>query len=224
MPTTPREVLIPSGADELHGDLVVAEPARGLAVFAHGSGSSRKSGRNKMVARMLNEAGFATLLFDLLTPIEEDKDRYTTEFRFDIPLLARRMVEATQWVDTQGELRGLPLGYFGASTGSAAALIAASRLGARISAVVSRGGRPDLASPQVLAAVKAPTLLLVGGEDGPVIGMNEKALRHLACEKEMTIVPHANHLFEQEGTLEQVAQHAARWFDRYLVPVIPDGT
>lgn len=199
-----------SGA--LPGTLSLPEPARGLVAFAHGSGSSRLSPRNTFVAGVLQHAGIATLLFDLLTT-DEDRDRAA---RFDIALLTARLLLATDWIDGEPELRSLPLGYFGASTGAAAALEAAASRDARVAAVVSRGGRPDLAGPGLLEAVRAPTLLIVGGEDDVVIELNRKAMARMRCEAKLVIVPGATHLFEEPGTLEQVARHAADWFGRRL--------
>ena len=212
------EVAIPAGSVRLEGSLAWPPGAKGIVLFAHGSGSSRHSPRNRYVADVLQEGGFATLLFDLLTAAE-DRD-YAT--RFDIPLLTSRLLAGTEWVDRQPASAGLPLGYFGASTGAAAALAAAAEAGSRVGAVVSRGGRPDLAGGAALARVTAPTLLIVGGEDTVVIGLNRDAFARLACEKTLTIVPGATHLFEEPGTLEQVATHAARWFGRWLRPQ-PDG-
>ena len=209
-------VRIPCGRAWLHGDLAVPAGPVGLVLFAHGSGSSRLSSRNRQVAASLQQAGLATLLFDLLTQDEEAVDIHTRHYRFDIPLLAQRMERATAWIDTLPGLRELPLGFFGASTGSAAALIAAARLGDRVRAVVSRGGRPDLAGPETLAAVLAPTLLLVGGDDTEVITLNRQAFEHLRCTKDLVIVPGATHLFEEPGTLERVCELAASWFRRYL--------
>jgi dienelactone hydrolase len=171
------------------------------------------------VAQYLQQAGIATLLFDLLTVQEEQVDLQTREHRFDIPLLTRRMQDATEWAWSQPELHHAPIGYFGASTGSAAAIIAAARLGDRIKAVVSRGGRPDLAGPAALAAVKAPTLLIVGGADHGVIELNQEALQRLQCEKDLIVIPGATHLFEERGALDEVAQAAASWFVRHMVPV-----
>ncbi len=188
----------------------------GLVLFAHGSGSGRHSARNRQVALRLQERGIATLLFDLLTAQEEQVDMQTREHRFDIPLLTRRMQDATLWASAQPALAHARIGYFGASTGSAAALIAAARLRGRISAVVSRGGRPDLAGSAALAAVTAPTLLIVGGADNGVIDLNEQALRLLRCEKEMALVPGATHLFEEPGALDQVSALAGRWFSTHL--------
>ena len=210
------EVRLPSGDAWLYGDLALPESFSGVVLFAHGSGSGRHSARNRQVAQRLQQRGIATLLFDLLTVEEEHVDLQTREHRFDIPLLTRRMQDATVWAAAQPQLRHARIGYFGASTGSAAALIAAARLGQRISAVVSRGGRPDLAGPVALAAVTAPTLLIVGGADHGVLGLNEQALRTMQCEKRMTVVPSATHLFEETGTLEQVSALAGDWFASHL--------
>ena len=212
-----REVRIPAGPAALSGSLVIPAAAHGIVLFAHGSGSSRHSPRNVFVARELQRAGVATLLFDLLTRSEEDRDLRTREHRFDIELLAQRLTDATRWVGTQDDLRDLRLGYFGASTGSAAALVAAAALGDRIGAVVSRGGRPDLAGEANLARVEAATLLIVGGHDDVVIELNERAFAQLRCEKDFAVVPGASHLFEEPGTLEQVAALASRWFRVHLV-------
>lgn len=195
----------------LDGELVVPDQAKGLVIFAHGSGSSRLSPRNTYVARVLQEGGIGTLLFDLLTK-EEDQ---SYKQRFDIDLLARRLAGATNWLIELPELKGMSLGYFGASTGAAAALQGAAELGAVIRAVVSRGGRPDLAMPY-LERVLAPTLLIVGGLDGQVLQLNRQAFALLAVEKELSVVPGATHLFEEPGTLEQVAKLAKDWFIRYL--------
>ena len=218
-PIVSREVRIPAGNAWLYGDLCLPQDARGIVLFAHGSGSGRHSGRNRRVARHLHEAGIATLLFDLLTAEEEQVDIHTREHRFDIPLLTGRMQEATAWVRGNGELRDLRIGYFGASTGSAAALIAAARLGHRISAIVSRGGRPDLATAAVLSEVKAPTLLIVGGADSGVIELNEAAYGRLRCAKEFIVVPGATHLFEEHGALDRVAEEASRWFSKHFATV-----
>jgi dienelactone hydrolase len=191
------------------------EQAKGLVAFAHGSGSSRNSPRNQYVAGVLRNGGLATLLFDLLTPDEEAEDQNTGNLRFDINLLAHRLVGATDWLKSHKATRHLKLGYFGASTGAAAALVAASKRVNDVAAVVSRGGRPDLAAP-VLNIVKAPTLLIVGGDDFPVIDMNRSALACLKSEKKMVIVPGATHLFEEPGALEKVAELARDWFTRYL--------
>jgi dienelactone hydrolase len=209
------EAQISAGSVVLNGTLHLPEKAAGIVLFAHGSGSSRHSPRNQYVAKVIREAGVATLLFDLLTREEEAIDNYTREYRFDIDLLSRRLVAATNWLATQNETRNLRPGYFGASTGGAAALIAAAQLGEKIGAVVSRGGRPDLAGP-ALTHVKAPTLLLVGGLDGPVIRMNEEAYAQLQCLKELKIVVGATHLFEEPGKLEEVARLAAEWFSTHL--------
>lgn len=210
------EVRIPSGDAWLYGDLSIPSGFAGIVLFAHGSGSGRHSARNRQVAQRLQQAGIATLLFDLLTAQEEQVDLHTREHRFDIPLLTRRMQDATTWIRARADLQHAPIGYFGASTGSAAALIAAARLGDRIAAVVSRGGRPDLAGAAALAAVKAPTLLIVGGADHGVIELNQEAHQRLQCEKQLAIVPGATHLFEERGALEQVSQLAASWFVSHM--------
>lgn len=199
----------------LEGDLVLPEAAQGLVVFAHGSGSSRHSPRNRYVAQVLQRAGLGTLLLDLLTAEEEAVDVYTRRYRFDIPLLARRLVGVTDWARSAAQTARLALGYFGASTGAAAALIAAADRPEAVRAVVSRGGRPDLAG-EALPRVQAPTLLIVGGCDTPVIALNREAYRQLPGEKEMMIVPRATHLFEEPGTLEEVARLAQEWFLKYL--------
>jgi putative phosphoribosyl transferase len=203
---------IPAGPVTIEGMLEIPERAIGLVLFAHGSGSSRHSPRNNYVAGVLRAAGVGTLLMDLLTP-EEDRD-YSR--RFDIGLLTQRLLDAARWVGDQESTRDLPLGFFGASTGAAAALEAAAALGDQAHAVVSRGGRPDLASEQALMKVAAPTLLLVGGYDDGVIDLNQLAFDQLRCEKEMVIVPGATHLFEEPGTLEAVASRAAGWFAEHL--------
>ncbi|HVZ54258.1 MAG TPA: alpha/beta family hydrolase [Pseudolabrys sp.] len=201
------------------GTLDLPSPASALVVFAHGSGSSRFSPRNRVVAQALNRHGIATLLFDLLTPAEE-RDRTNV---FDIDMLAERLVGVVQWIKRQPELARLPLGLFGASTGAAAALVAAARLGERVGAVVSRGGRPDLADA-ALDHVTAPTLLIVGGEDQGVIELNEKAYARLTAEKALEIVPGATHLFPEPGALERVIELAAQWFARHLVAPAPSVT
>ncbi len=213
MRTTPDERTVELTLEgEAHQGLLGVPPqAGGLVLFAHGSGSGRLSVRNRFVADFLRRAGLATLLFDLLTEIE-DRDY---EMRFDIALLARRLLAATAWARAQAPLRGFALGYFGASTGAAAALRAAAKLGDDIRAVVSRGGRPDLAMAE-LPRVTAPTLLIVGGHDETVIGLNRQAYAALRAEKELSIVPGATHLFEEPGTLEDVARQAAAWFARHL--------
>lgn len=206
-------VHIPAGGATVEGMLEIPERAVGLVLFAHGSGSSRHSPRNNYVAGVLRASGVGTLLMDLLTP-EEDRD-YSR--RFDIGLLTQRLLEAARWVGAQESTRALPLGFFGASTGAAAALEAAAGLGEQTRAVVSRGGRPDLASELALQKVRAPTLLLVGGYDDGVIDLNQLAYDQLRCEKEMVIVPGATHLFEEPGTLEAVASRAAGWFAEHFV-------
>ena len=208
-------VHIPVDGVTVEGMLDIPEHALGLVLFAHGSGSSRHSPRNNYVAGVLREAGVGTLLMDLLT-LEEDRD---VAQRFDIGLLTQRLLAAARWAHGQPTARGLPLGFFGASTGAAAAIEAAALLGADAAAVVSRGGRPDLASRAALANVSAPTLLLVGGWDDGVIELNQQAYDQLACEKELGIVPGATHLFEEPGTLEQVAQQAALWFAGHFAPI-----
>jgi putative phosphoribosyl transferase len=205
------EVQIPAGRAVLSGNLTIPENAMELVLFAHGSGSSRHSPRNQFVARTLNRAGLGTLLFDLLTPEEEALDIYTREHRFDIGLLAERLVHATKWARQQEEIRDLRIGYFGSSTGGAAALVAAAELPQDVSAVVSRGGRPDLAG-DALPKVQAPTLLIVGGNDHIVINLNEMARDRMRCEVKLEIVPGATHLFEEAGALEHVAKLASEWF------------
>jgi dienelactone hydrolase len=209
------EVQIRAGSVLLSGELKVPAHATGIVLFAHGSGSSRHSPRNQYVARVIRDAGVGTLLFDLLTREEETVDNYTRELRFDINLLAQRLVAATNWLAGENETNKLRPGYFGASTGGGAALVAAAELGVKVGAVVSRGGRPDLAG-QALRHVKAPTLLIVGGLDGPVIRMNEEAYEELRGLKELKIIPGATHLFEEPGKLEEVASLAAKWFLKHL--------
>ena len=211
-------VSIPTGDVRLYGELDIPEGAPGVVLFAHGSGSSRHSPRNQFVGRVLRDTGLGTLLFDLLTPDEERDDGNTEGLRFDIDLLTKRLLCATSWVGDQEELEGLKIGYFGASTGAAAALMAAAVLGNDVSAVVSRGGRPDLARVS-LAAVKAPTLLVVGGLDDVVIELNESALAKLRCEKELHIIQGATHLFAEHGKLEIAAQLSARWFCKHMFEV-----
>ncbi|HEY3788818.1 MAG TPA: alpha/beta fold hydrolase [Urbifossiella sp.] len=211
-----RLVQVETNGSVLQGNLIVPENAKGVVLFAHGSGSSRHSPRNQYVAGELNAAGFATLLLDLLTETEEQAEQFTRHLRFDIGLLAKRLSDASDWLATESETKDLPLGYFGASTGGGAALVAAAMLPDRVSAVVSRGGRPDLAG-QALPKVFAPTLLIVGGDDEPVITMNEWALSRLGSKvKKLEIVPGATHLFEEPGKLEEVARLAADWFTRHL--------
>jgi putative phosphoribosyl transferase len=203
----------------LAGILTIPTGANGIVIFAHGSGSSRHSPRNLYVAEVLHSRQIATLLFDLLTAEEDDIDRLTAEFRFDIPLLARRLIGATEWVERHPEAGRLPIGYFGASTGAAAALVAAAELDNRVKAVVSRGGRPDLAGG-VLGLVSSPTLLIVGGNDSLVVDMNRGALDRLGCrESKVVIIPGATHLFEEPGALKEVALVAADWFGEHLAPV-----
>ena len=205
------EVHIQAGPVTVDGNLTVPNGATALVLFAHGSGSSRHSPRNQFVARTLYDAGLATLLFDLLTPEEELVDTRTAELRFDIRLLAERLVHATKWAKQQPETRDLRIGYFGSSTGGGAALVAAAELPRDVGAVVSRGGRPDLAG-DALPKVRAATLLIVGGEDHMVIDLNEQARAQMRCEVKIEIVPGATHLFEEPGTLEQVAKLASDWF------------
>ncbi|HEY2952293.1 MAG TPA: alpha/beta family hydrolase [Verrucomicrobiae bacterium] len=214
---SPLSVVIPAHEVTLAGELAIPGGAAGVAVFAHGSGSSRHSPRNQFVARAIRESGTGTLLFDLLTREEEAADARDGHLRFDIGLLAERLVAATQWMTGQANTRHLGIGYFGASTGGGAALVAAAQLGSVIGAVVSRGGRPDLAGA-ALARVEAPTLLIVGERDDVVVELNEAAYGQLRCEKEFAIVPRATHLFEEPGTLEEVARLAAAWFRRHLKP------
>ncbi len=206
-----NEVRIPAGRATLDGNLTIIDQASTLVLFVHGSGSSRHSPRNQFVARTLNEAGLATLLFDLLTPEEEEVDLYSREHRFNISLLAERLVYATKWAKQRPQMRDLRVGYFGSSTGGAASLVAAAELANEVEAIVSRGGRPDLAG-DALPKVKAPTLLIVGGEDDVVIELNETARARMRCEVKMEIVPGATHLFEEPGALERVARLAADWF------------
>src|SRR5881275_2396260 len=209
------EVRIPAGREVLDGNLTIVDQTKALVLFAHGSGSSRHSPRNQFVARTLNDAGLATLLFDLLTPEEESVDLYTREHRFDISLLAKRLVHATNWAKQQEETRDLRVGYFGSSTGGGAALVAAAELPQDVGAVVSRGGRPDLAG-EALPKVQAPTLLIVGGNDDIVIELNEMARDQMRCEVKLEILPGATHLFEEPGALEKVANLASDWFNAHL--------
>ncbi|HET9212908.1 MAG TPA: dienelactone hydrolase family protein [Thermoanaerobaculia bacterium] len=207
---------IPAGAVTLQGDLTVSECPQGLVIFSHGSGSSRHLPRNRFVAERLQRAGLATLLMDLLTP-EEDR---TYANRFDIDLLTRRLLECASWAKEQPRLAGLPVGFFGASTGAASALRAAARLGPKAGAVVSRGGRPDLAA-DALGRVQCPTLLLVGGRDPEVLDLNRRAYDRMTAVKRLEVVPGATHLFEEPGTLERVADLAAGWFLHYLPQALP---
>jgi putative phosphoribosyl transferase len=214
-----ESVMMPiGGGQQIEADLYVPDRATGLVVFAHGSGSSRFSSRNRAVGEALQHRGLGTLLLDLLTPQEEAVDLRTREYRFDVDRLGKRVVAASDWIQNRQDLRRLPIGYFGASTGAAAALIAAAERPAIVRAVVSRGGRPDLAGA-ALPKVTAPTLLIVGGYDEPVIEMNEEAKSRMqAAHVELTIVPRATHLFEEPGAMEQVERLAGGWFVRYLKP------
>jgi putative phosphoribosyl transferase len=216
MPASPSEVTVETEDARLEGFLTVPEDYLGIVAFAHGSGSSRFSPRNTYIAEVLNAASLATLLFDLLTFEENEIDMHTRELRFDIPLLTHRMTGAVDWLAENGETRDLPLGLFGASTGSAAALGAAAARPHLVQAVVSRGGRPDLVPENELQQVRAPTLLIVGGLDAPVIDMNKSAASALAVEHELQIVPGATHLFEEPGKLEEVGRLATDWFVRHL--------
>jgi putative phosphoribosyl transferase len=223
-----QSLQIPAGSVVLEADLALPDAARGVVLFAHGSGSSRHSPRNRYVAGELQRAGLGTVLADLLTPAEEQLDARTAELRFDIGLLAVRLVELTDWLTAHEPTAGLPIGLFGASTGAAAALVAAARRPAAVDAVVSRGGRPDLAG-DALAAVHQPTLLIVGGRDTVVIELNRQAMAMIPGETRLEIVPGATHLFEEPGALEQVARLARNWFVRHLSPRVkavrdgPDG-
>lgn len=210
-----KPIEIPMGDITLDGLLCIPEKSCGIVLFAHGSGSSRFSQRNQFVAHILQEARIATLLFDLLTPEEEEEDEITRALRFNIEFLTSRLINATEWIKQESATHNLPIGYFGASTGGAAALVAASREIDYVKAVVSRGGRPDLAD-ESLHEVKAPTLLIVGGKDDIVIELNQQAYDRLNCVKQLQIVPGATHLFEEPGTLDQVAVLAREWFLKYL--------
>jgi putative phosphoribosyl transferase len=212
-----RAVHVPAGPVGLEGDLTLPPGAIGVVLFAHGSGSSRHSPRNRYVAHLLNEASLGTLLLDLLTTQEEAVDRRTGHLRFDINLLAERLMAATDWLQREPDAGRLPFGYFGASTGAAAALVAAAERPRAVRAVVSRGGRPDLAGP-ALPRVQAPTLLIVGGEDVQVIELNREALAQLRVEARLVIIPGATHLFEEHGALDQVAAYARAWFERHFMP------
>jgi putative phosphoribosyl transferase len=212
-----RQIQIGVKGAKLEGELDLPATAAGVVLFAHGSGSSRQSSRNQFVARTLRAAGVGTLLFDLLTVEEEQAEAATGHLRFDIPLLAERLVRATRWAWDQASARDLTTGLFGSSTGAAAALVAAAELGSSIAAVVSRGGRPDLAG-DALGRVRAATLLIVGAHDRPVIPLNEAAYDQLRCQKALRLVPGASHLFEEPGTLEIVARMAAEWFAEHLQP------
>ena len=210
-----NELRIPVGKVVVYGDLTIPVDCVGIVLFAHGSGSSRLSPRNQFVAKEFNQSKIGTLLFDLLTSEEEERDMFTAEYRFDIPLLAERLVGATEWLGANPLSRNCKFGYFGASTGAAAALIAAARLPNKIACVVSRGGRPDLAE-DYLPLVKAPTLLLVGGLYSEVIELNEQAMAQMTVEKKLQIIPGATHLFEEHGKLEEVSNASRDWFLRFL--------
>lgn len=209
-----RTVRVPVGRHALEGDLIVPAHARGIVLFAHGSGSSRFSARNKHVAAVLQESGFATLLMDLLTPNEEELDRHSGEYRFDIGRLAERLIGAAEWLASEDSSAPLSLSMFGASTGGGAALVAAAELPDRVAAVVSRGGRPDLAGG-ALERVIAPTLLIVGGNDEVVLELNRGALARLRAPARLEVIPGATHLFEEPGALDEVSRHASAWFETY---------
>ena len=209
-------VSVPARSATLEGNLTIPADAGAMALFAHGSSSSRHSPRNRYVARALNEAKLATLLIDLLTPHEEVVDSRTARLRFDISLLAERLVDTTDWLTQFPDTKNFPIGYFGASTGAAAALAAAAVRPDPVGAIVSRGGRPDLAGA-ALTRVRAPTLLIVGEDDKQVLELNRSALAQLRCEKQLAIVPAATHLFEEPGALDEVARLARDWFKRYLI-------
>jgi putative phosphoribosyl transferase len=211
-----RKIRIPYNGISLEADLSLPANSMGIVLFAHGSGSSRFSPRNRAVARQTQDAGFATMLLDLLTFEEERAEARTGRFRFDIEMLSLRLVAATNWLMTQRDLRDLPVGYFGASTGAAAAIVAAGLLPEVVGAIVSRGGRPDLAG-STLQKVRAPTLLIVGGFDPVVIDLNHAAMRRLGCVARLEIIPRAGHLFEEPGALEKVSELACRWFNEHLV-------
>ena len=213
---TSEEVIVEAGKDRLEGNLTIPSGSTAIVLFVHGSGSSRFSSRNRFVAETLNNAGLATLLFDLLTDEEEDIDRFTREYRFDIPLLARRLVGAIDWIKNYESTQALRIGLFGSSTGAAAALIGSTNRPNEVGAVVSRGGRPDLAG-EALPNVQAPTLLIVGGNDSVVIQLNEDAAKLLSCKYQIEIIPGATHLFEEPGKLELVANLASDWFVNHLV-------
>jgi putative phosphoribosyl transferase len=212
---TGESVIIPAGDVQLEGNLVVPDEPRGIVLFAHGSGSSRFSVRNRFVAGVLNEGGLATLLMDLLSIDEEAVDLRTTQLRFDIAFLAQRLLYAMDWLADNAATEHLKIGAFGSSTGGAAALVAAAERQDSVAAVVSRGGRPDMAGTS-LPVVRCPTLLIVGGNDSQVIELNQQAYRHLVCEKKLEIIPRATHLFEEPGALEAVADLARDWFVQHL--------
>jgi putative phosphoribosyl transferase len=213
--TAENLVKIPSGKATINGSLTIPPKAKGIVLFAHGSGSSRFSPRNTRVAREINAAGIATLLIDLLTEEEEEIDISTGEFRFNIDLLAQRLIHATEWLTKNPDTKNLAVGYFGASTGAAAALIAAAKLPEQVKAIVSRGGRPDLAG-KYLSNVKAPALLIVGGYDIEVLELNREALKQMTSQKKLVVVPGATHLFEEPGKLEEVSRLAIDWFSKHL--------
>jgi len=212
--TEERPVRVDAGRVTLEGDLSVPPHARAVVLFAHGSGSSRFSSRNKRVAAFFNDSAFATLLIDLLTPNEDEIDAHTREYRFDIGRLAERLIGAVEWLAREPATAKLPVALFGASTGGGAALVAAAEIPDLVAAVVSRGGRPDLAGP-ALARVRAPTLLIVGGDDEAVIELNRAALAQLTAPARLEVVPGATHLFEEPGALDEVARHAAAWIESY---------
>jgi dienelactone hydrolase len=215
-----RAVNIPAGSVQLDADLVPAHPGRGTVVFTHGSGSGRSSPRNRQVATHLTRRGLGTLLIDLLTESEARVDEFTAEYRFNIPLLTERLLAATDWLTARPELEGTRLGYFGASTGGAVAMIAAARRSEVVGAIVLRGARSDLGD-SAAAHIRCPTLILVGGDDERIRRANAQTMRLLQCEKELAVIPGASHLFEEPGTLEQVARRTADWFDRHLSPSKP---
>jgi dienelactone hydrolase len=210
-----RAVNIPAGRVRLDADLVPARPGRGTVIFAHGSGSGRKSPRNRQVATRLSRRGLGTLLLDLLAEPEARVDEVTAEYRFNIPLLSERLVDATDWLTAQPDSKGVRLGYFGASTGGAVAMIAAARRPEAVGAIVLRGARSDLGD-SAAPSIRCPTLILVGGYDGSIRKANAHTMSLLTCEKELAVIPGASHLFEEHGTLEQVAERTTDWFDRHL--------
>lgn len=212
---TERPVRIPAGKVQLDADLVSPRPGKGLVIFAHGSGSGRHSPRNREVAHLLHSRGLGTLLLDLLAEREARTDELTAEYRFNIPLLTERLLAATDWLVAQPETEGLPVGYFGASTGGAVAMIAAARRSGVVSALVLRGARSDLGDAAA-AAIRCPTLILVGGYDESIREANARTMQLLRCEKELTVIPRATHLFEEPGALEAVALRTTEWFDRHL--------
>jgi len=216
MSSMEQAIKIPVASVEVEGNMFLPTDTGCLIVFVHGSGSSRFSPRNQYVAKEFNKANMGTLLFDLLTPGEEEEDELTAQYRFDIALLSQRLIGVTEWLRVDPQTSKLKLGYFGASTGAAAALIAAAKMPDDVAAVVSRGGRPDLAGQQYLSQVRAPTLLLVGGDDDEVIELNKQAQNQMTNENKLVIIPGATHLFEEPGKLEEVSRFATDWFSRYL--------